>query len=198
MNEFQDELVWQNLIAGIRTGNDEACREFWEKYGPMIERLADRNLATMIRRREGPDDVVQSACRTFFRRAQDGEFQLPNSNALWSLLCTITLNKIRQKGRFHNRKKRGMTREQTMETSSGSGVSQLAGKDFEGIEAVAFSDELEHVLSRLEEEERQVVDLKLQEFTNDEIAEKIHRSERSVRRILKRLQVSFQKMLTEN
>ena len=44
------------------------------------------------------------------------------------------------------------------------------------------------MLAGLDDEERQVVDQKLQELTNDEVAQRLGSSERTVRRILKRVQ----------
>jgi len=70
------------LIQGLRSGEQEAIVTFWNRYGPMLERLADRNLAQGMRRRFGPEDIVQSACRTFFRRAQAGEFEIPSEDSL--------------------------------------------------------------------------------------------------------------------
>jgi len=56
----------------------------------------------------GPEDLVQSACRTFLRRAQIGQFRLADSEELWRLLCAITLTKVREQTRFHMRQKRGL------------------------------------------------------------------------------------------
>jgi RNA polymerase sigma factor (sigma-70 family) len=55
-------------------------------------------------------------------------------------------------------------------------------------EAVEFADQFQKVMDSFDEEERQVVDLKLQEYTNEEIAERLNSSERTVRRVLKRIQ----------
>lgn len=55
-------------------------------------------------------------------------------------------------------------------------------------EAAAFADHFQQVLATLSEEERQIVDLKLQECTQEEIAERLGCSERTVRRIFKRVQ----------
>src|SRR5207253_4315479 len=82
-----------------------------EQYGALLHRLADKHLPRGLRRRGGAEDVVQSACRTFLRRAQGGEFQLGDSEDLWRLLCAITLTKVREQARFHLRKKRGLDQE---------------------------------------------------------------------------------------
>lgn len=54
-------------------------------------------------------------------------------------------------------------------------------------EAAEFTEQFQKVLSGLDEEERQLVDLKLQQYTNEEAAKRMACSERTVRRILKRV-----------
>src|SRR5262245_5327358 len=106
MSPSVDEL--DRWIAGLREGKQDCLSEFWHHYSPLLERLADKNLAPGLRPRLGPDDVVQSVCRTFFRRAQEGQFQLEGQDNLWRLLVAITLTKIREKTRYHMRDKRGL------------------------------------------------------------------------------------------
>jgi hypothetical protein len=80
--------------------------------------VADRQIATWLRRRVDPEDVVQSACRTFFRRASLGDFSLASKDDLWRLLLTITLNKVRMQARFHTRNRRNAAREQALPESA--------------------------------------------------------------------------------
>src|SRR5438128_353918 len=86
----EDEARWQKLIDGLRAGDNQVVREFCAQYGDMLHRVAAKHLPRGLRRRVGPEDVVQSACRTFLRRARVGEFQLDDSDGLWRLLCAIT------------------------------------------------------------------------------------------------------------
>src|SRR5215211_5940267 len=109
MGEGDDRM--SRLIGGLRGGDHQVLQEFWDQYGPQLHRLAEKNLPAGLRRRVGPEDVVQSACRTFLRRAREGEFRLDDSAALWRLLCAITLTKVREQTRFHLRQKRGLDQE---------------------------------------------------------------------------------------
>ena len=134
---------------------------------------------------------MQSACRTFLRRAKGGEFQLEDSEGLWRLLCAITLTKIREQTRYHLRKKRGL--DQELHAAALPGQDSVASFDIEAAgptpaEAAEFADQFQQLLASLDEEERQIVDLKLQEFTHEEVAEKLACSERTVRRVIKRIQ----------
>src|SRR5438445_10919068 len=117
MPEGEDR--WQRLIQGLRSGDRLIVQEFCGQYGALLQRLAERHLSEGLRRRVGAEDVVQSAYRTFLRRAQAGEFQLADSEGLWRLLCAITLTKVRELARFHRRQKRGLDQEVPIEAAVG-------------------------------------------------------------------------------
>jgi RNA polymerase sigma factor (sigma-70 family) len=186
---------WQRMIAGLRDGDSAVLGDFCRHYGEMLHGLARKHLPRAIQRRVGPEDVVQSVCRTFLMRARRGEFQLNDSDDLWGLLCAITLTKVREQTRFHLRQRRGLDREQVLtpaEDGSGSGPQPVAaGAD--PAEAAAFADCFQQLIAGLDEEERQVVDLKLQDCTQEEIAARLGCSERTVRRLLKRVQAHLEK-----
>jgi RNA polymerase sigma factor (sigma-70 family) len=186
-----DDQRWQQVIQGLWTGDRQSVQDFCAEYGSALERLADKHLPAALRRRIGPEDVVQSACRTFMRRARLGEFKLADSDSLWRLLCAITLTKVREQARYHLRQRRGVDQEvalnPTPDDSSGPGF-QPAAHEPTPAEAAEFADQFQHVVAQLDDEERQVVDLKLQECTNEEVALRMGCSERTVRRILKRVQ----------
>jgi RNA polymerase sigma factor (sigma-70 family) len=181
---------WPRLIQGLREGDRQVVQEFCEQYGGLLHDLAEKHLAGPLRRRVGPEDVAQSACRTFLRRARAGEFQLADSESLWRLLCAITLTKVREQARFHQRRKRDLDQESPLATDS----SQNTAAGFEpaasgptAAEADEFADQFQRLMASLDDEERRLVDLKLQQYTNDEAAERLGCSERTVRRILKQV-----------
>ncbi|HYV38268.1 MAG TPA: sigma-70 family RNA polymerase sigma factor [Gemmataceae bacterium] len=196
----EDEDRWQQLIRGLREGDQLAAQAFWDQYGGLLEQVAKKHLPGGLRRRVGPEDVVQSACRTFLRRAQGGEFQLEDSAGLWRLLCAITLTKIREQARFHLRKKRGLDQEANMQKVTDGSVSEFPFADSNPTpaEAAEFADQFQQLLSTLDDEERAIVDLKLQEFTHEEVATQLGCSERTVRRVVKRVQERLAKLFDIN
>lgn len=198
---FSDEGQLVALIEGLRSGEQEALTAFWNHYGPMLERLADRNLARGLRRRFGPEDVVQSACRTFLRRAQAGEFEIDSSDGLWRLLCAITLTKLRQQARFHGRKKRDLRQEKHLDSINLQGrpkIPQVAAEASVPEEAVEFADQMQALIDSLEDKEREILELKLQQVDNEEIARQLGCAERTVRRRLQRIEAVFTKLLDES
>lgn len=181
---------WTSLIDGLRRGDPEVAARFYSRYAPLLERLADRNLEPGIRRRVGGDEVAHSACRTFLRRIHGGEFALDGDDQLWSLLCAITLAKLKKKARFHLAAKRGVRDERNLApTTAGESAAMEPVSDGVGPAAAAeFADVFEHLLSGLDEEGRQLVCMKLEQRTDEEVADALECSERTVRRLRKRVQ----------
>ena len=187
---MDEQARWQRLIDGLRRGDAEAGREFWEQYGPVLQRLAHKHLATWLRRRVEPEDVVQSACRTFLRRLQAAEYQLGDDQGLLSLLCAITLNKVLMKARFHQAQRRDLRREAHGPAPAGEGGElpfDVAAPDASPAEAAGFAEQFEQFLAALDDEERRLVDLKLQGRSNREVAEELHRTDRWVRKLCERM-----------
>lgn len=183
-----DDSHWQRLIDGLRNGDETIAGEFYAHYRPLLERLAGTHLQSSLLRRVGPDEVAHSACRTFLRRIHGGEFELGGRDKLWNLLCAITLAKARKKARFHLAEKREVGREQPQPATTGHGTLPLAAAAPTPAEAAEFADQFEHVLGSMDEEERKIVLLKLEQKTNEEIAAACQCAERTVRRLLKRVE----------
>lgn len=194
---MSDDPKWSQFVQGFLAGDPLTERQFWDQYGPLLQRIAEKHMADRLRRRVDPEDVVQSACRTFFRRAQGGLLTLTDSESLWRLLCAITLTKIRQQARFHQRKKRGMDQEVHAAPGSEDSASDfdLAFRGPGPEEEAAFADHFENLMASLDEEERKIVELKLQNCTHDEIAEQLGTSERTVRRLVKKVQAKLAEAL---
>ena len=194
---------WDRLIAGLQQGDSLILREFYADYGPHLQRIADRRVSPVMKPRFDSEDVIQSTFRTFFRRAQGGYFQFEDNQRLWNLLCAITLTKVREKVRFHQRQARGVDREVSPDADSDSGDRGNSGDGLvEGgptpADAVEFADTFENLIAGLDADQRKLIDLKLQDVTNDEAAESLGVSERTVRRMLGRLQEQFERLLSSD
>jgi RNA polymerase sigma-70 factor (ECF subfamily) len=188
--------AWQAFLARLRSGESAATRQFCDEFGPSLHKLAAAQMPDGLRRRVGAEDVVQSACRTFLRRARDRQFELADSQGLWQLMRAITVAKVREQARFHLRQRRGLQREAAAPNDSG-GNWHVAGREPAPDAAVAFADELRHLLQALDGDERQVLKHKLAGRTNAEAAVALGMSERSVRRLLGRLRTRWERALAE-
>lgn len=184
-------IAWLDNLAD---GKPDAVEEFWRRYGEALQRVAERQIASWLRRRVDPEDVVQSACRTFFRRASEGNFSLDSKDDLWKLMLTITLNKVRMQARFHSRHRRSASKEQPLPEEASL---QPAEWDH-AIEQVELQDMLKAAFSEADDERHQVLKLWLEGCTQVEIADAIGCSERTVRRIQDRIRKDLSSYLEQD
>lgn len=179
-------------FSRLADGDPEIVEQFWEQYGAPMRRVAERQIADRLRTRVDADDIVQSACRTFFRRIGEGQFDISDSESLWRLLLTITLNKARMQARFHTRDRRSIGREQALPEHGAFQPSET--ESF--LEKVDFSDLLEFVIDQLDDEQRQILTMTLDGKQQSEIAAVLECSERTVRRMRTRIQEQLRDLLS--
>lgn len=188
----ESEAQWQEFIQGLASGSSSAQEQFWQRYGKRLDVVTRRHFPPGLNRRLAPEDIVQSTCRSFFTRIKDGRLEVSDRDSLWGLLCAIALNKTRMKQRFHLAQRRAINREQDINASSSDSSErpslEPAASTAPPDEAVIFAEQLERVMEMLDATEKEILQLKLDNYTNQEIADKVNRSERTVRRVVDRLQ----------
>jgi RNA polymerase sigma factor (sigma-70 family) len=169
------------MIEGLKTGDEAAAREVFTRFAGQLVAYVQRRLAGQFARRFDAEDVVQSACGSFFAGARAERFELKDSNDLWNLLLAIALNKLRNKVEHHSAAKRGVG----LEDSLGGDADVLAASRGPAPpEQTALWEEVELLTRDLDDVKRKIVELRLQGWLLEEIATKIDRSERMVRRVL--------------
>ena len=179
---------WHEFVEALRSGSPDAYQRLWDQHGEGLRRIAERRLSGDLQRRVDSEDVLQSVCRTFFRRATEGQFRLGGRDDLWRLLCAITVTKAQLHARFHLQQKRSIAREERFDS-----VSEPVSRAAEAPEEdVILRDQLEALMRQLDEEEQQILDLRLQHRANGEIAKRLRCSQRTVRRLLARMQSRFE------
>lgn len=174
-----DDDLSPEWIRRLADGDPVAAAEFFQRYGEAMRQLASRNMGPRLRQRLDPDDIVQSACRSFFRGMEGGRFEFEEENDLWRLLCAITLNKTRNQSRFHGRQRRDSGRQEALHD----GVDESRGLD-DPAWIVAWQDSVEEYLASLGPEQQQVIRMLLEGHTQVEIARQMGCAERTVRRIV--------------
>jgi RNA polymerase sigma factor (sigma-70 family) len=181
---MSDEVA--ELLARVRLGDADATEAIFHRYVNRLVAFARTRLSAKLAQRVDPEDVVQSVYRSFFLRAQDGQYTLDHSGDLWRLLATITINKLHKQVEFHTAQKRAMDREQAPPADgSVAGVSpELLAREPSPDEAMAAVEELHHLMQKLTPLQRRMLELYLQGHSVAEVAEAVERSERAVRRLL--------------
>jgi RNA polymerase sigma-70 factor (ECF subfamily) len=178
-----------DLMARWREGDEQAAEEMFRRYAERLRALARSRLSARVARHVDPDDVVQSAYRSFFASARDGRYALRRSGDLWRLLAAITLHKLRRQVEHHTARKRAAAAEGHFGGENGiCGLpAEALARDPTPEEAAAAADTVEQVLRGLEPLQRRMVELRLQGCGLDEISADVGRSERTVRRLLEQV-----------
>ncbi len=181
-----DESV--NLVNRWRAGDQLAAAELFRRFADQLLLVARRQLSPKLSRRIDPEDVVQSACRSFFVGARDGRFTVRQGGDLWQLLVVITLHKLQHQVRRNLAGKRSLDREQAPGDSGVHGIEpSVLAREPSPAEAVALADQLEQFMRRLGVRDRRILELRLQGYNLGEIATETRRSERTVSRALDRI-----------
>lgn len=175
------------LLARVRQGDEQAAAELFRRYTERLVAVAAVRLSKKLARRVDPEDVVQSAYRSFFVKARNGRFVLRRSGDLWRLLVGITLHKVHHQAERHAAGKRAIGKEQracAMDESSDELTDIAIAREPTPAEAAMLTDEVENILRQLEPHQRPILELRLQGYNQAEIAQELQCSERTVRRIL--------------
>ena len=178
----------RDLIAKYKAGSQSAAGELFDRYCEKLMRLARRRIGQRMVSRVDPEDVIQSAFRTFFVHVRNDEFKFDAEDDLFKLLVRLTVNKALRQIAYHRAAKRDPHREAGQgsdDTDVLAGV--MAHAPAPDVE-VAVLDEFERFLSQLPEFERRVLELKLQGNTTTEIAEALGSYDRKIRRVLERVE----------
>jgi RNA polymerase sigma-70 factor (ECF subfamily) len=175
-------------VFRLEAASDSPAAELDEQYRGRLCQLVEREMNRRFRRKEDPEDVVQSAFRTFYRRNALGEFQIDSSVDLWRLLETITRRKILKHVEKLGAGKRDPRREECMEGDD------LRGQGPTPEEAAIAADLVEKTLAGLDETYMQVLHLRLKNCTEEEIAAALGCNRAFVRTRLNHLRERLQRL----
>jgi len=182
-----DEMSSIQLLAQWRDGNQQAAQELFQRYVDRLMALARSRLSQQLAPRIDPEDVVQSAYRSFFMGARAGRFEPQRGGDLWRVLVAITLHKLQDQVDRHTAGKRSVAAEQALDGDPNMPPVPLLSREPSPLEALTLWDEVEQLLRQLDPLPRRLLELRLQGHSLEEIAVALQCSERTVIRILKRI-----------
>ena len=87
-----------SLMRRLQTGSQDAATQLYLRYAKRLHALSRAKCSPDLAARVDSDDIVQSVFRTFFRRVEKGEYDVPDGEELWKLFLVIGLNKIQTVG----------------------------------------------------------------------------------------------------
>jgi RNA polymerase sigma-70 factor (ECF subfamily) len=178
----------QALMDLWRQGDQDAARQIVERYLDRLLHLARGRISQRLAGRVDAEDIVQSVFRTFFVRLKAGRFVFAEQEDLCKLLMRITLHKTLRQVAFHKAAKRNPGMETEQGEHHREQLMDLLDREPTPEAAVAFLDQLEHFLNQLQPLERQILELRLQGYGNDEITAQLNlKYDRKIRRVLERV-----------
>jgi DNA-directed RNA polymerase specialized sigma24 family protein len=180
-------------IADLRScDRDEATRLLWSRYFERLARLGQARLRAIARGPADGEDVALSAFDSFFRGSAEGRFsQLAGRDDLWRLLTTIVIRKASNRRRSEGQLKRGAGRVVVgsdlgaADPDGNDPLAGLASSDPTPEFAAELTDEIQRRFEELPDESLRVVALlRMEGYSNAEIASALDCSPRSVERKL--------------
>jgi RNA polymerase sigma-70 factor (ECF subfamily) len=171
------------FLARLKAQDGAASREVFERFTRQLIDLAHRRFHPAFRHRVDPEDVVQSAYKSFFRRFGEGKLEISTWDSLWGLLSLITLRKCSERVAYHRAQCRDAAREVSVRSGTEPGTTwpDTPGREPTPLEAALLSETVEQLFASLDEDERPILELSLQGYTTREISEQLGRAERTVR-----------------
>jgi RNA polymerase sigma-70 factor, ECF subfamily len=191
---MSEDLSFADLMARVRAGDDDAAAAVFYRFVSRLIGLARSRLDPMTRRKVDPEEVANSAFKSFFRRC--AEFDLEGWDNLWEVLLLITLRKCGRRVEYFRAQRRDVQRE-----IPGPASAERSTDSWEAIareptpeEAAVLNEAVEQVLRDLHERERPILLMALQGYSPVEISAEVHRTERTVYRVLKRVRDKLEDM----
>ncbi|MEM7312678.1 MAG: ECF-type sigma factor [Planctomycetota bacterium] len=191
-------------IEDLKDQDDQAADRLWQRYFKKLINEARKSLGDAPRRIADEEDVAISVFQALCIGASTGKFvELKDRDDLWKLLVVITRYKSADQVRHQAADKRGGTR-----VRGDSLVAAITGDDSNGFDEimggeptpellVALQDQKEQLMGGLTDAgQRQVVQLRLQGYSNDEIADSMKVSVRTVERKLNLIRKRWLRLLS--
>jgi DNA-directed RNA polymerase specialized sigma24 family protein len=176
-------------ISALKLGDQAAASGLWESYFRRLVVLARARLREVPRRVADEEDVALSAFDSFCRRAQAGQFRsLHDRDDLWQILALITVRKAIDLRTYEGRQSRGRGRIRSLNELTREGLEMIGGEEPTPELAAEFVEEIQRLMGRLGDPGlRRVAALKLEGYTNDEIAARLGCVTSTVERKLARI-----------
>ena len=180
------------LLDRYRQGDEAAAAELYRRYAERLAIVARGQLSGKLASRLDPQDVVQSAYRSFFIRAREGEYALRRSGDLWRLLVGILRHKLLSQVERHSAVRRSFRLEERYDAEGQPlAEAEALAREPSPEEAALAAELLAAIMTDLTPAHRRVLELRLQDCTLDEIAAQTGRSERTVRRWLESIKTQL-------
>jgi RNA polymerase sigma-70 factor, ECF subfamily len=184
------------LEPKLRARDQGAATEVFRRFADRLVALARTKLDARIRRKEDPEDVVQSVYGSFFNRYHAGKLDLASWDSLWSLLTVITVRKCLNRTEYYMARCRSVAGEIDTDSwdDAASGLSEAIDREPTPLEAVVLTDTVERMMRGLDEHDRTIIELSMGGCSPQIISAEVGVSERKVMRVRRRIKERLLRM----
>jgi DNA-directed RNA polymerase specialized sigma24 family protein len=187
-----DPPISEWLVAA-KSGDDQAIASLWKTYFQKVINLARGRMIQMSRSVYDEEDAALSAMHSLFRGAEQGAFpELNDRDNLWKLLVVITARKVNRRIEYSTANKRGggdMGSCREVPDDIQTIVDREPTADF----VAEMMEDLQSRLDQLPDKSLQrVAMLTMEGHTQQQIAETLHCTERTIRRKLETIRAIWQ------
>ena len=159
------------LLGRARDGDRGALEELARSYEKDVRIAARVLLGPALRPHLDSLDLVQSVHRSLLIGLREGKFDISSPQKQIALATTIVRRKVARKWRTSRRQIRFDHDDPSQ--SIAATLSALSSGDTDPAKTAEFRDQMETLCQNLNEVERQMLELRLQGFTSEEVAERI-------------------------
>ncbi|MFO0902940.1 MAG: ECF-type sigma factor [Pirellulales bacterium] len=189
MNNGSSHGSVTRIYHDLQTGDQDAARQLWLRFFARTVALARRRLEGVPRQVRDEEDVALSAFESLCRGAAHGRFPaVMDRESLWRLLVTITARKASDEAAYQRRGKRDARRELHAAPSDDGGsdlMARLVSHEPSPSMTAQLTEEVARLLDALPAGDlREIALLKMEGYTNAEIAHKLDRGLATVARKL--------------
>jgi RNA polymerase sigma-70 factor (ECF subfamily) len=185
-----DGNSFDRVRAQLEKGDEAGARELFDRFARLLIARARQRMAPRVQQKVDPEDIVQSAFKSFFRRQADGKFTFENWESLWGLLLQITIRKCNRWSERLAAQRRNVGAESPLSADDASDRrDDPAGHEPAPLEVAILTETLDALKTRLDPIEWDILTLRLDENSVPEISRMVSRSERTVARTLRRVRL---------
>lgn len=182
-----DDDAFVDLVGRARRGEEVAIRHLLEEFEPDVRTMVRVRLPRALRSQFDSMDFVQAVWKSFFGGDTAGPGPYASPDQLRAYLAGIARNKVLEEFRRRTRtRKYDIAREEPLYVRKGGSERPIdvASRDPSPSQHLQARDLRDRLVSGRKPAEAEVVRLRQEGLTYDEIARRIGLGERTVRRVI--------------
>ena len=192
---------WMNHL---RAGDERAAKKLWIHFVDRLQESLKQKLQPSTKRVYDEEDAAQSAFFSLCRGVTNGRYpNLQDRGSLWNLLLTIAGRKVSHRHRYDHQKRRDIKKNEELSLVLTDSEKSSLQRPLQSAEPTpeylaSFHETWCQLFDSLEDDVlRDVSRMKIEGFTDEEIAEQLGYTTRTIRRKVERIRRVWQESFPE-